>query len=225
MSKKAADKKKNKNKKRNEDRKKVVFSTMRVLAGITILSVLLYLFVIPPRFSVVERIVPEELVYEEIVLTVRTNKPLKILSLDKNWLDNYMQGFIYKNYNIDPTIYVYNFSYSQKGDEYIAKLTPRFANIHEECYMEGYKDLEDIEDYAIEFLIRSREKFLLDIKGNKEDFSEVLENGVGVDYQFATLFWLLLQEKGIKSSIIYENGVYYNVVDGKKLNIAQNIYH
>ena len=224
MSKKAADKKKNKNKKRNEDIIQVVFPPMRVLAGITILSVLLYLFVIPPRFSVVERIVPEELVYEEIVLTVRTNKPLKILSLDKNWLDNYMQGFIYKNYNIDPTIY--DFSYEQKGSEYIAKLTPKYNNMHEECYMTEFKDADmDIEDYVMAFLIQSRAKFVLDIKGNKEDFSEVLRTGGGVDYQYATMFWMLLQEKGIKSTIEYIDGIYYNVVQGKKFDIGNNIYH
>ena len=156
---------KKKNKKKDRDKKKILFFILKATIGTMILSGFLYFFVIPPRFNVVEKVAPEELVYEEMVLTVRTNKPLKLLSLDENWLDNYMQNYVYKNYHLDPTIY--DFSYEQKGSEYIAKLTPKYNNMHEECYMTEFKDADmDIEDYVMAFLIQSRAKFVLDIKGN-----------------------------------------------------------
>jgi len=193
------------------------------VVGLLIFAVLLYL-VIPPKFTVVDKISPDEMVYDETELLIKTNKSFNFLPLDSPRLDEFIKEYIFRNYHLDTSIFY--IQYKQTPNGYLAKLYPKFKNIHDECYMTEFYDKDmDIEDYADEFLIRSREKFLLDIKGEKRDFEEVLRTGVGIEYQFATIFWLLLQEKGIKSYIEYIDGVYYNVVDGKKFDIGRNIYH
>ena len=198
-------------------------SVLRLVIGIIISLMLLYV-IIPPKFSITNEIAPEELTYEETSLFVSMNKPIGLTLFEGNKLDRYMRDYVFGTYCLDPTIFDY--IYTPKESGYLVTLMPKHHNMHRECYMTDYykADLE-IEEYVHQFLIESRAIYILDIKGNKEDFSEVLRTGAGVDYQYATMFWILLQEKGIKSKIEYIDGVYYNVIGEKKFDIGNNIYH
>lgn len=196
-----------------------------VITVVIICIAVLICLVIPPKFEVINTVKPDELSYYEAEFNVKTNLLVYIPIIGKSRLRNFMSEYIFENYYLDPTIF--DFEFRRGFGSYIVKLLPKYINIHATCLMDDFRDKDiSIDDYVTEFLIQSRGAgFVLDTKGYKRDFSEVLRTGAGLDYQYATMFWMLLQEKGIKSHIEYEDGVYYNVINGKRYDIGNNIYH